>query len=178
MNLDVTVDTNWRELDEYDQLNPLYVIWEDAGGRRGGSMRTLPTLGQTMTSEPFRHLTHGVHVASPFIWECARFCLSPAAKPGVAAALLLAGCEMGLRFGLEHAIGVFDARMPRIYGRIGWMPDVIARRRRPRRDQRRALEHHRRGAARDRRAGRHPARLRRELVDTSFHAHPAQAEAA
>ena len=32
---------------------------------------------------------------------------------------------MGLRFGLEQAIGVFDARMPRIYGRIGWMPDVI-----------------------------------------------------
>ena len=49
----------------------------------------------------------------------------PSWTPGVAAALLLAGCEMGLRFGLEQAVGVFDARMPRIYGRIGWMPDVI-----------------------------------------------------
>jgi acyl homoserine lactone synthase len=32
---------------------------------------------------------------------------------------------MGLRFGLTQALGVFDARMPRIYGRIGWKPDVI-----------------------------------------------------
>lgn len=125
LNWDVTVDASGRELDEYDQINPLYVIWEDAGGRHGGSMRTLPTLGRTMTGEHFRHLTHGVHIASPFIWECTRFCLAPGAKPGVAAALLLAGCEMGLRFGLEQALGVFDARMPRIYGRIGWMPDVI-----------------------------------------------------
>ena len=125
LNWDVTVDASGRELDEYDQINPLYVIWEDASGRHGGSMRTLPTLGRTMTAEHFRHLTHGVQIASPFIWECTRFCLAPGAKPGVAAALLLAGCEMGLRFGLEQAIGVFDARMPRIYGRIGWMPDVI-----------------------------------------------------
>ena len=125
LNWDVTVDASGRELDEYDQINPLYVIWEDASGRHGGSMRTLPTLGRTMTAEHFRHLTPGVHIASAFIWECTRFCLAPGAKPGVAAALLLAGCEMGLRFGLEQAIGVFDARMPRIYGRIGWMPDVI-----------------------------------------------------
>ena len=33
--------------------------------------------------------------------------------------------EMGLRFGLDQAIGVFDARMPRIYGRLGHSPDVI-----------------------------------------------------
>jgi acyl homoserine lactone synthase len=125
LNWDVTVNENGWELDDYDRLNPLYVIWEEANGRHGGSMRTLPTVGRTMTAEHFRHLTHGVAIASPFIWECTRFCLSPTATPGVAAALLLAGCEMGLRFGLEQAVGVFDARMPRIYGRIGWMPDVI-----------------------------------------------------
>jgi acyl homoserine lactone synthase len=125
LNWDVTVNENGWELDEYDRLNPLYVIWQEANGRHGGSMRTLPTLGRTMTAEHFRHLTHGVHIASPFIWECTRFCLSPTATAGVAAGLLLAGCEMGLRFGLEQAVGVFDARMPRIYGRIGWMPDVI-----------------------------------------------------
>jgi acyl homoserine lactone synthase len=125
LNWSVSVDENGWELDEYDALNPLYVIWEEADGRHGGSMRTLPTVGRTMVAEHFRHLTHGVEIASPLIWECTRFCLAPSAKPGVAAALLLAGCEMGLRFGLEQAVGVFDARMPRIYGRIGWMPDVI-----------------------------------------------------
>ncbi len=122
---DVTVNEYGWERDEYDALNPLYVIWEGPDGRHMGSMRTLPTLGRTMVAEHFPHLTDGVTIASPFIWECTRFCLSPNAKPGVAAGLLLAGCEMGLRFGLEQSIGVFDARMPRIYGRIGWMPDVI-----------------------------------------------------
>jgi acyl homoserine lactone synthase len=179
LNWDVTVDANGWELDEYDQLNPLYVIWEDANGRHGGSMRTLPTLGRTMTGEHFRHLTHGVHVASPFIWECTRFCLSPAAKPGVAAALLLAGCEMGLRFGLEQAIGVFDARMPRIYGRIGWMPDVIG----TDGDARDAISvglWNITDAARREIAGRAgiPLAFAANWFDTSFSAHHAQAEAA
>ena len=40
-------------------------------------------------------------------------------------ALMLAGCELGLRFGLDQCIGVFDTRMTRIYGRIGFTPDVI-----------------------------------------------------
>ena len=38
---------------------------------------------------------------------------------------MMAGLEMGLRFGLSQALGVFDARMPRIYGRLGHSPDVI-----------------------------------------------------
>lgn len=125
LDWDVTVNADGWELDEYDALNPLYVIWEEADGRHGGSMRVMPTVGRTMTAEHFRHLTHGVEIASPFIWECTRFCLSPRGSKGVAAALLLAGCEMGLRFGLDQALGIFDARMPRIYGRIGWSPDVI-----------------------------------------------------
>jgi acyl homoserine lactone synthase len=125
LNWDVTVNEYGWERDEYDAINPLYVIWENADGTHGGSMRTLPTLGRCMTNEHFTHLTDGVHISSPTIWECSRYCLAPGATPGVAAALLLAGCEMGLRFGLTQALGVFDARMPRIYGRIGWSPDVI-----------------------------------------------------
>jgi N-acyl-L-homoserine lactone synthetase len=125
LDWDVTVSEYGWEKDEYDDLNPLYLIWENADGTHGGSMRTLPTLGRCMTNEHFVHLTDGVKIESPTIWECTRYCLSPDAKPGVAAALLLAGCEMGLRFGLTQALGVFDARMPRIYGRIGWKPDVI-----------------------------------------------------
>lgn len=128
LNWDVTVDSRGWELDQYDQINPLYVIWEEADGRHGGSMRTLPTIGRTMINEHFLHLTDGVAITSPFIWECTRFCLSPNATECAAAGLLMAGCEMGLRFGLEQAIGVFDARMTRIYGRIGWKPDVIGTR--------------------------------------------------
>jgi len=122
---DVKVNEYGWERDEYDDLNPIYIISVDHKGRHAGSMRTLPTIGRTMINEHFRHLTDDVAIVSPSIWECTRFCLSPGATPRVAASLLLAGLEMGLRFGLSQAIGVFDARMPRIYGRLGHAPDII-----------------------------------------------------
>ena len=125
LDWDVIVNGAGEELDEYDDLNPLYVIWEGPDGRHCGSMRGLPTVGRTMTEEHFRHLTDGVHISSPLIWEVTRFCLAPGAGPNVAAGLMLAGCELGLRFGLQQVLGVFDARMTRIYGRIGFSPDVI-----------------------------------------------------
>jgi acyl homoserine lactone synthase len=121
----VTVDDRGRELDQYDALNPLYVISEDRQGRHAGSLRFLPTIGRTMVNEHFTHLTDGVKIVSPLIWESTRFCTAPGAPAGISSQLLLASCEMGLQFGLEQAVGVFDPRMPRIYGRIGWSPDVI-----------------------------------------------------
>ena len=39
LNWDVNVDAQRFERDEYDEINPLYVIWENADGTHGGSMR-------------------------------------------------------------------------------------------------------------------------------------------
>jgi acyl homoserine lactone synthase len=124
-NWDVAVDERGWERDEYDELNPLYLIWEDANGRHAGSMRALPTTGRTMVNEHFLDITGGVRIVSPLIWECTRFCLAPGASPLVAGGLLLGCLEAAMRFGVQQAVGVFDARMPRIYGRIGHSPDVI-----------------------------------------------------
>jgi acyl homoserine lactone synthase len=121
----VTVDGQGHERDAYDAEDPLYVIWQRADGGHGGSMRLLPTTGRCMVNEHFTALTGGVHIASPVIWECTRFCLSRRAEPGVAAALMLAGGEVMRRFGVEHFLGVFDARMVRIYRRIGACPEVL-----------------------------------------------------
>lgn len=121
----VDVDPYGEERDEYDALNPLYVIWERPDGHHGGSMRFLPTVGRTMTGEHFLHLTDGVHVQSPLIWECTRFCLSEKAEPRVAAALMLAGSELMRGHGVEHFLGVFDAPMERVYRAIGASPDVL-----------------------------------------------------
>ncbi len=123
----VNVNADGEEIDAYDAMNPLYVISVDAHGRHAGSMRFLPTIGQTMINDHFTHLSGGVTIASPLIWECTRFCISPhIANTGeVAAKLMLAACELGLQFGLEYSVGVFDARMVRIYRRIGWSPDII-----------------------------------------------------
>ena len=59
------MDENGWEQDEYDALNPLYIIWEDADGRHGGSMRVLPTTGRTMAAEHFLDLTGGVRIVEP-----------------------------------------------------------------------------------------------------------------
>ena len=116
---DVRITSEGEERDQYDALNPLYVIWQGEDGRHGGSMRFLPTVGRTMVNEHFLHLTNGVRIESPLIWECTRYCLAPGAGPQVAAALILAGGEILQGFGLTHFVGVFDARMIRIYRRIG-----------------------------------------------------------
>ena len=52
LNWDVSVSSSGEERDEYDGLNPLYIIWQKQNGYHGGSMRFLPTLGPTMVMHP------------------------------------------------------------------------------------------------------------------------------
>ena len=126
---DVTVDARGHERDAYDGHDPLYVIWEAPDGSHGGSMRLLPTTGPTMVNDHFAHLTGGVRIESPLIWECTRFCISPRASGPAArkaaAALVLGAGEIMERAGLAHYVGVFDARMERIYRHYRVDPEVI-----------------------------------------------------
>ncbi|ARC87933.1 acyl-homoserine-lactone synthase [Rhodovulum sp. MB263] len=123
----VTVDDSGEERDQYDGLNPLYVIWEQANGQHGGSMRFLPTTGRTMVNEHFLHVTGGVRIESPLIWECTRFCLAPDAGREVTAGLVLGAGEVMAHFAVRHFVAVFDLRMERIYRLMGVEPDVIGR---------------------------------------------------
>lgn len=124
MGWDVSVDENGEERDEYDAMNPLYVIWEQPDGTHGGSMRFLPTTGRVMVNDVFSDLIDAP-VVSPLIWECTRFCLGPNAGSNVAAGLMLGGGELMTGFGIRHFVGVFDARMERIYRAIGSAPEVL-----------------------------------------------------
>ena len=122
---EVNINEYGEERDEYDDENPLYVIWEDSDGRHAGSMRFLPTTGPTMVNDHFRHLTGGVKIESPLIWECTRFCLAPQVDRRASAAIVLGAGEVMENFHLAHFVGVFDARMQRIYRLLGVEPDVI-----------------------------------------------------
>jgi len=122
---EVQVDDTGAERDSYDDLNPMYIAWERPNGTHGGSLRLLPTTGDTMINDHFLNLTDGVRIQSPLIWECTRFCLAPGTEPRVSAALMLGVLEIGLASHLEHIAGVFDARMIRIYRRIGWGPTIL-----------------------------------------------------
>ena len=125
LDWEVSVDANGFEHDEYDAKNPLYGIWEREDGTHGGSMRFLPTVAETMVNDHFTHLTDGVEIRSPLIWECTRFCLASDADAKGSAMLMLAAKEVGLGFHLSDLIGVFDARMVRIYRRLGWEPTIL-----------------------------------------------------
>ncbi|MEM7439769.1 MAG: acyl-homoserine-lactone synthase [Pseudomonadota bacterium] len=127
LNWDVSIDEDGHERDEYDRMNPLYVIWKTVDGLHGGSMRVMPTTAPCLVNDHFTDITGGP-ITSPLIWESTRFCLSPRAGRDagrISAALMLAACEIGVGFGLKHGIGVFDQRMERVYSRIGWPPDVL-----------------------------------------------------
>ena len=122
---EVDVDEKGAERDAYDALNPMYIIWERPDGTHGGSLRLLPTTGSTMLGDHFPQLTDGVHIQSPLIWECTRFCLAPGAASNVSAALMLGVLEAGLQNQLTYVAGVFDARMIRVYRRVGWGPTIL-----------------------------------------------------
>jgi len=124
---DVNVNDSGEEVDEYDSLNPLYVIVTHPDGSHAGSLRFLPTTGRTMVNEHFLHLTDEVDIRSPRIWECTRFCISPRAGRRTAAKLLAAGGKLMKEYQIDHFVGVFDARMERVYQRIGSSPTVLGR---------------------------------------------------
>lgn len=122
---DVHVNEQGEERDQYDDLNPLYLIWENADGSHGGSLRLLPTTGRTMVNEHFTDVIGGGEIRSPEIWECTRFCLSRGASTRASAALMMAAGECMKSFGIAHCVAVFDARMIRIYRMIGASPEVL-----------------------------------------------------
>lgn len=128
---DVRVDPNGWERDQYDGADALYCVYVLPDGTHGGSGRLMPTTGRTMLNDHFSHLMGG-EITSPLIWESTRFCVSPrlagqaAAAARISTALMLAGCEVGLRFGLTHFAAVFDAPMRRIYRATGWAPEIVA----------------------------------------------------
>ena len=122
---DVTVDEFGEERDEYDLLNPLYVIVANDEGLHEASMRLLPTIGKTMVNDHFLGVTNGVSIESPLIWECTRFCVSRGARPNAATKLMAAGGKVMQEFSIEHFVGVFDRKMLPVYRMIGSVPTVI-----------------------------------------------------
>ena len=122
---DVNVDDLGEERDEYDFLNPLYVIIANKDGRHEASMRLLPTTGKTMVNDHFQEITHGVPIESPMIWECTRFCTSPDAEPYAAKKLMAAGGKLMQEFCIDHFVGVFDRKMLPVYRIIGCVPTIV-----------------------------------------------------
>ncbi|QQO20596.1 GNAT family N-acetyltransferase [Bradyrhizobium diazoefficiens] len=117
------------EIDEFDALDPVYLIQRANDNRVQGCVRLLPSTGPTMLRESFPILLAGNSFrASPAVWESSRFSLDNAngardAIHGLAGATyeLFAGMiEFGLSRRLTDIVTVTDARMERILRRAGW----------------------------------------------------------
>ncbi|KIC11808.1 autoinducer synthase [Leisingera sp. ANG-M1] len=123
---DVHVNTRGEERDQYDELDPLYMIWEMPDGSHGGSMRFLPTTGRVMVNEVFLDLCNGVPVCSPLIWECTRFCLSRQAHGKIAAGLMLGSLEIMRNFDIPHYTAVFYRHTARAFRILGFGPEIVS----------------------------------------------------
>lgn len=123
---DISINESGEEIDQYDALGPIYVMAETALGRHEGSMRFLPTLGQTMVNDYFQDLT-GQRIESRFIWECTRFCLGPHATRQTAPKLLAAGGKLMEERGVRNFVGVFDEHTERVYRIVGAKPELLGK---------------------------------------------------
>lgn len=121
---DLAVDDKGRERDPYDFMNPLYLIHTDEDGRHVASTRLMPTVGPNMAADHFAHLTDGVAISSPTIWEVTRFFVADKAARRAAPALMWAGCRLALRSGVDFYVGVIGAHMARIFTACGWAPEI------------------------------------------------------
>lgn len=117
------------EVDEFDALNPCYLLQRSAEGAVTGCVRLLPTTGPTMLRDTFGILLTGSTApASAQIWESSRFGLDPnkasgMASQGIAKATyeLFAGMiEFGLSRELTDIVTVTDVLMERILRRASW----------------------------------------------------------
>jgi len=132
---DVQIDTQGRETDNYDTLSAHYLIAVDDDNNHQGSLRLLPTIGDTILHDHFATAFEGLRIESCMIWECTRFCVnSMTDKPmasrtvkRVTANLLLGMCEMGIAKGLTQITGLFDGQTIEIYKRAGWAPNIISK---------------------------------------------------
>jgi N-acyl-L-homoserine lactone synthetase len=130
-NVDVR---NGREIDRYDEEDPVYLVSLDNDGRTTGSLRLLPTTGETMLGNEFSSFfDEPVDIRSPTAWECTRFCVHPHLASDerergrrVSSDLLIGLCELALSSGIEHIVGLYDQAMTRVYRRIGWSPTPFA----------------------------------------------------
>ena len=121
---EIPVDADGREIDQYDPLDPIYLIVCE-GDRHLGSMRFLPSTGRTMVMEHFAHLAPEDFAQGDLV-ECTRFCIAPGAPKETSSDILIATYQLALDQGWRGGYGIFDRRMVRIYGRIGGEPQVLA----------------------------------------------------
>ncbi len=126
-----------REIDPYDDLDPVYVISvDDATGRVRGSLRMMPTTGPHLMRDVFSAwFDKPVVFESAAIWEVTRFCVDPLWLRGhytprgqnlVTCELIIAGCEVSARSGVNQLTTLSHMGMINAMRRIKCPHEIVA----------------------------------------------------
>ncbi|MCA1409078.1 GNAT family N-acetyltransferase [Ensifer sp. IC3342] len=118
-----------REHDDYDELNPTYILAVCANREVVGCARLLPAMGPTMLATTFPQLlpSQGL-LAHPEMVESSRFCVDtslggnrPAGFLHNTTLLMFAGIiEWSIANGYREIVTATDLRFERILKRAGW----------------------------------------------------------
>ncbi|MET4214522.1 acyl-homoserine-lactone synthase TraI [Bradyrhizobium sp. LA2.1] len=117
-----------RERDEYDALDPTYVLALTECGDVAGCARLLPTTGPTMLSWTFPQLVPGGRLrGKPTTVESSRFCVDTRGEGRggrflhEATLTMFAGIiEWSMSNGFDEIVTATDVRFERILQRAGW----------------------------------------------------------
>ncbi|QCJ01191.1 acyl-homoserine-lactone synthase [Agrobacterium larrymoorei] len=125
---DVTI-TEGGERDQYDDLNPTYILATFGGNKVLGCARLLPAVGPTMLELTFpKLLADGSLNANSAMIESSRFCVDttlPAGRGGsqlhLVTLTMFAGIiEWSMANGYDKIVTATDLRFERILNRAGW----------------------------------------------------------
>lgn len=128
LDWDVQVEHN-QEKDEYDRLDPTYLVLVGNDGQVIGCARLLPSTGPTMLGQTFPFLADASRVPkSGRVVESSRFCIDTERSDIVSASglrdathTLFAGIiEWSVANGFDQIVTVTDVRFERILSRAKW----------------------------------------------------------
>lgn len=135
----VAASDDGLERDDYDNLNPIYLLARADDGELLGTWRLLPTTGPYMLRDAFPELLDGEPAPShTSVWETSRFAVDgglrgEAGLDAVSKATRELFCglvELSLELGIAEILTVYDIHISRLLRRIGCTPKWQSKRRR------------------------------------------------
>ncbi len=121
-----------RERDDFDALDPAYVVGLDEEGHVVSCVRALQTTGPHMLSDVFQEILGGEPpMRSPTLWESTRFCVdterlrrdgSTKTVSQATCELMVGSLEFARRSGITDIVTVIDPVMDRVLKRSDCAP--------------------------------------------------------
>lgn len=129
---EVECTSDGREIDDFDRLDPAYIVGLDDAGHVVACVRALQTTGPHMLSDVFQAILDGEPpLRSPHVWESTRFCVdtqrlargrSSHSVSYATCELMIGSLEYAMRSGISDIVTVIDPVMNRVLKRSDCAP--------------------------------------------------------